>query len=94
MEDLHKQLIIQRHRAENDRDLLQDHASDPIIDQVSSKLGELLGNQQMTLNMVQQLDYYYKYISDQNDIKMENYTLSQEIEYCLDGLTARIRDDR
>lgn len=48
----------------------------------------------MTLNMVQQLDYYFKYISDQKDVKMENYTLSQEIEYCLDGLTARIRDDR
>lgn len=44
MEDLHKQLIIQRHRTENLCELSNKDASDPIIDQVSSKLGELLGN--------------------------------------------------
>ena len=48
MEDLHKQLIISRHH----RDGNQSEA-DPVTDQISSKLGELLGNQQMTLNMIQ-----------------------------------------
>ena len=63
-------MIISRHRDDQSED------AEPNIDQISSKLGELLGNQQMTLNMVQQLDYYFKYISDQKDVKMENYTLS------------------
>lgn len=39
--------------------------------------------------MVQQINYYYTYNNSlQNHAKIESYVLSEEIDYCLDGLTA------
>lgn len=54
----------------------------------SSQIGEFLGNSQVTFNMVQQMSHYLNYISNHGDFKIENYVLSEEIDYCLDGLTA------
>lgn len=38
--------------------------------------------------MVQQINFYLNYISNFKESKIENYLLTDEIEYCLDGLTA------
>lgn len=38
--------------------------------------------------MIQQISHYLKFTSDLDDYKIENYVLSEEIDYCLDGLTA------
>ena len=51
-------------------------------------IGEFLGNSQVTLNMVQQLIYYFNYNSNLTEKKIETYVLSEEIDFCLDGLTA------
>ena len=42
----------------------------------------------MTLNMVQQLNHFFNNISELKENKVENYKLSEEIDFCLDGLTA------
>lgn len=56
--------------------------------ELSDQVGEFLGNSQVTLNMVQQLSQHLKYVSNLNDQKIKTYVLSDEIDYCLDGLTA------
>lgn len=38
--------------------------------------------------MIQQLIFYFNSISNISDSKNENYMLSEEIDFCLDGLTA------
>jgi len=38
--------------------------------------------------MIQQMSHYLKFTSDMDDYKIENYVLSEEIDFCLDGLTA------
>ena len=55
---------------------------------LSTQIGEYLGNQQVTLNMIQQITHYFKYASNMNDYKVDNYALNEEIDYCIDGLTA------
>ena len=40
------------------------------------------------------MDFFFKHVSDQYDVKMDIYNLNEEIEYCLDGLTATINDDK
>lgn len=62
------------------------------VTDLSSQVGEFLGNSQVTLNMVQQMSHYLKYNSNMKDFKTENYVLSEEIDYCLDGLTAGKRE--
>jgi hypothetical protein len=56
--------------------------------ELSSEIGEFLGTQQVTLNMVEQISHYLKYISNVDQSGPQTYMLSQEIDYCLDGLTA------
>jgi len=73
MEDFHKILI----RNKNEKN-----------EEISEKVVEFLGNSQVTLNMVQQLNHYYNVISEFKDTRKESYQLSDEIEFNIEWLTA------
>lgn len=57
-------------------------------EEMSEMVGEFLGNSQVMLNLVSQLNHYFNYFSNYYESKQENYVLSEEIDFCLDGLTA------
>jgi hypothetical protein len=79
MESLHRNLIAN----ENDEARIQ-------TEEVSEMVGEFLGNSQVTLNMVQQMNNYFNWITELNDYKTENFALSDVINYC-SSLTKRLR---
>ena len=51
-------------------------------------VGEFLGSSQIIFNMIQQMNHFYNNISNIQENKIETYGPSEEIDFCLDGLTA------
>ena len=44
--------------------------------------------------MINQLSYYLMHISNQNSIQLQEIILNDEIDYCLDGLTASMWENQ
>ena len=57
-------------------------------EEIAEMVGEFLGNSQVTLNMIQHINHHFNYLSNLQPNKIENYVLSEEIDFCIDGLTA------
>lgn len=69
-------------------ELLHKNLIDSGSEEIAELVGEFLGNSQVTLNMVQQINYHFNYVSNLDEKKIENYVLSDEIDFCIEGLTA------
>lgn len=56
--------------------------------ELADVVGEFLGSHQVINNMVSQMNHFFNHISHCKEKKLETYGLSEEIDFCLDGLTA------